>query len=774
MALKIPGLKFFSTADAKSRVFIVFAAVVGFAFVIYLAVRFLGGGTTGPGSRVANAPGGLQSVPGAKMSPEFYRAVEQANQQAAQQAQISGGSAVPTLINVPSQQTNFNPAPQSGNCTVLCNEEAVNVADDINDLVKSSKLSQEDANKLLDLAKRNVSVAEYADALNELVREGKLTPEQARRLLEEYKKQHANALTAESGQALDSLIKSGQLPLDAANQLLALQKSGASAADYAAELNELVREGKISPETAARLLGQYSQMLAKEVGKGSEYAIRQMVKSGEITADVAKDLIGFEDRHAPLDDFSAELDRLVAAGKMTPAAAAKLLAEYKKQRESVGGVGSLNSMLSQEQANAVQLLSDLLKSGAITSEAANALYALQQKCVSQAEYQAALEAFKKDGKVKPAAEVALMEEYKKLGGLCSVSKQLTGLQSNNASIADYTKALKDAVQAGLIPPDIAANLLREYKGIVSPGIAPTVETNIPGTENFAKLSQRVQQEQATGPQPNENGQFDAAAMQAAALASQQEQQAIAQLSAAMSSQAQSLIASWQVVPMTEVRGSASDHEKGKGLFGGKGGSSSTTTTTETSSGPVIIKAGTILFAVLDTGIDSDYPNTPVLATIVDGQYKGAKVLGKMQVSSANNGLSGNDRLAITFNLMNRDEWPHSKPITAFAIDPDTARTIMASDVNYHYLERYGAMFAGSFLTGYSSAITQSGAVNSTGIFGTTTTTAPISPAGKLAVGLGQVGTALSQAVSSYVNIPPTVKVNSGVGIGILFMSDLSL
>ena len=103
---------------------------------------------------------------------------------------------------------------------------------------------------------------------------------------------------------------------------------------------------------------------------------------------------------------------------------------------------------------------------------------------------------------------------------------------------------------------------------------------------------------------------------------------------------------------------------------------------------------------------------------------------------------------------------------------DTARTVLASNVNYHYLQRFGAIMATAFVQGYSTAITNAG-TSTTGIFGTSTTHDTLNPSSKIAVGIGQIGTALSNVTQNYVNIPPTVKVDSGVGLGILFMSDVS-
>ena len=162
-------------------------------------------------------------------------------------------------------------------------------------------------------------------------------------------------------------------------------------------------------------------------------------------------------------------------------------------------------------------------------------------------------------------------------------------------------------------------------------------------------------------------------------------------------------------------------------------------------------------------MDSDYPDTPVMATIVQGPYKGAKLLGKLSLAQ------GKDKVSLNFTSMDMEAWPQTKDISAFAIDPDTARTVLASNVDYHYMKRYGAMMAAAFVQGYSSAITQAG-TSTTGIFGTSTSHPELSPTDKIAVGIGQVGTTMGQAISSYINTPTTVKVNSGVGIGILFAS----
>src|SRR5262249_6481187 len=150
-----------------------------------------------------------------------------------------------------------------------------------------------------------------------------------------------------------------------------------------------------------------------------------------------------------------------------------------------------------------------------------------------------------------------------------------------------------------------------------------------------------------------------------------------------------------------------------------------TATTTIITGPTVIKAGTIYFAVLDTAVNSDFPDTPVMATIVEGKYKGARVMGRIVTTK---GVTGQmDRVTLNFTIMNDDSWPRTKGITAYGIDPDTARIAIASSVNYHYLMRYGSIIATSFLQGYASAITNAG-TSTTGIFGTSTTHPELNPA----------------------------------------------
>ena len=190
----------------------------------------------------------------------------------------------------------------------------------------------------------------------------------------------------------------------------------------------------------------------------------------------------------------------------------------------------------------------------------------------------------------------------------------------------------------------------------------------------------------------------------------------------------------------------------------------------------MIKAGSILYGVLETGIDSD-ESSPVLARIVEGDLKGARLVGGF--------TKAKEHVVIKFNRISIPGVEKSVPISMYAIDQNTARTALASHVDHHYLLRYGGLFATSFLSGFGAAITTSGATiinNNTAGGGATTTnsdaiqviTKELSPFGLVVSALGKVGTQMSSAIAPLQNTAPTVYVRSGAGVGLLLISDFSV
>lgn len=185
---------------------------------------------------------------------------------------------------------------------------------------------------------------------------------------------------------------------------------------------------------------------------------------------------------------------------------------------------------------------------------------------------------------------------------------------------------------------------------------------------------------------------------------------------------------------------------------------------------VAIKAGTIMHAVVLTSVNSDEPG-PVLAQITSGPYAGGRLIGKFETSK------DGEKLLLTFSTLTMQSADRSYQLSAYAVDPQTSRTAVASEVDNHYLSRYGSFIGATFLKGYSQALTQSGTTQtvSAGAAGVTaTTTYPKLNNKEIAISaLGTVGGEVAGNLKDGLKRPPTVTLNSGVEIGILVMQDTS-
>lgn len=184
----------------------------------------------------------------------------------------------------------------------------------------------------------------------------------------------------------------------------------------------------------------------------------------------------------------------------------------------------------------------------------------------------------------------------------------------------------------------------------------------------------------------------------------------------------------------------------------------------------IIKMGDIMFAVVDTAVNTDEPG-PILATIVTGPFKGGKLIGSFN-------LPGNaDKMVISFNTLTMPGAPKSMSISAFAIDPNTGRTALSSETDHHYLERYGSLFASTFLEGFGNAFQSADTTIQVGGTGGVTNTTVQNGIGRSAlenavIGLATVGKAWSQVAQQNMSRPTTVQIYSGTAIGVLFTQDL--
>ncbi len=246
---------------------------------------------------------------------------------------------------------------------------------------------------------------------------------------------------------------------------------------------------------------------------------------------------------------------------------------------------------------------------------------------------------------------------------------------------------------------------------------------------------------------------------------QQRQDMIMQQQAGMTMQAQKLMVGWSnfnqqtdqyAIPQLANSGGTAGNINAS-IKGGAGLSAA---------GGDLVKAGDIMFAVLESAINSDEKGTPVMARIVGGPYKGGKLIGKFSLVD--------QRVLLTFNILNLPDRNKTIAINAVAIDPETARTAMSGEVDNHYLLRYGTLFASSFISGIGSALQASGSTTENTTYGSVVVSKDLNPTQLAIVGAGQAGAKIGQALAPTFNMPPTVTIQAGVGMGLLFMSDVNI
>ncbi len=179
--------------------------------------------------------------------------------------------------------------------------------------------------------------------------------------------------------------------------------------------------------------------------------------------------------------------------------------------------------------------------------------------------------------------------------------------------------------------------------------------------------------------------------------------------------------------------------------------------------------GTIAYAVMVTGASSDTPG-PVVARIVTGELAGATLIGSFQTQR--------EGLFIAFQTISvertksGEEINKALPINAVAVDSKTAGTGIASDVDRHLLTNVGLTAAAAFMQGLGQAVASSGQTFSQTLGGTTVVNPTRTLRDQLYIGGGVGAGAAGQAlIQAYGNRPPTVTLNAGTPVGILFLNN---
>jgi hypothetical protein len=845
MSFKLPKIgQLFKKGDAKKRALMIIITAVVLIFVVVVIGRYIQIKTSDMSAASVKTTPNIDSLQGGHLTPEYQATLEASNNKRAQNAKDNGTSAISTIIN--SGQSDAVATSGCTECCAGCGDETVD--QNLNSLLKDGEISSSVADLLNRLAGEGMSPADYAAQLQDLVRQNKLAADQARALMDAYQSQYKDAIAKAGADALDALIKSGKLPIDAANTLLADQERGLTPAQYQAELQRLANAGKIAADAAKALAAKYAQQMADRLAAETAAQLAGMVAAGQLAADKANALKALQANNSPIDDYAQTLARMADANDLSNALAKQLLDQYKKQHGISGddaglGMYSNTPELSQEDGEKLQALQnqgvsveefaaqlqafvsadsistqvagdllnkyqteynakqtftkDLENASAQGGVSASALSQINQwvsEKTAQSDFSTQIQLLADQGQVtndsvsgivsdysiyRDAADVkdSQIEKYEtQMRVPADVAAQLEKLQNAKAALSDYAAMLQRLADAAVISSETAQGLLASYRDKLSqqsgqgnldfssPAIESSFGTTSTGNDNLDRIQQQVAQQQA---QSNNNRYSMQSSMQGTtSLNGPQvtQDQRVAQLASAMSGQALKIYTSMTTtVPQKPVR-AANDGASGVDGSSLEGGGASAT---EANAGPPIIKAGAILYAVLDTAVDSDYPDSPVMATVVAGKFKGAKLLGGIKT------VKNGQRVMLEFNLINMDKWVTGKSVDAFAIDPSTARSAVATSVNNHYMLRYGTLFASSFMQGLGEAIEESGTTVSSDDGVVTSSSEDLDTEETILVALGQVGETAGEEVSKLTDTPPTVRVKSGVGIGVLFMADVT-
>lgn len=178
---------------------------------------------------------------------------------------------------------------------------------------------------------------------------------------------------------------------------------------------------------------------------------------------------------------------------------------------------------------------------------------------------------------------------------------------------------------------------------------------------------------------------------------------------------------------------------------------------------VLLPASEIAFAQLLTQANSDVPG-PILAQILSGPLKGARVLGEFQVQKK--------YLTLTFNTLVLDD--QTIPINAVALDPETTLPGMATHVNHRFFKRVILPAAAAFVEGAAEAISESGRTTIT-VDGDTVTssTDDADEEQEIASGIEEAGEELGDILDDIADDTEIlIKVAKGTPLGLLFIESV--
>ena len=172
------------------------------------------------------------------------------------------------------------------------------------------------------------------------------------------------------------------------------------------------------------------------------------------------------------------------------------------------------------------------------------------------------------------------------------------------------------------------------------------------------------------------------------------------------------------------------------------------------------EVGEVLYAMNSLSINSDVPG-PVMIELVSGRLRGGKFIGSF--------ARHNKFLLLKFTAFAYEGKTY--PVEALAVDPNTSGVAVRSDVDSHYIERWGGLVAASFLEGFAEAVGNSGQSAET-VDSTVIVNHPVySAADQMWIAAGKVGERLAEPMLQNFYRAPTVYLEPGTEMGILIIKN---
>lgn len=162
----------------------------------------------------------------------------------------------------------------------------------------------------------------------------------------------------------------------------------------------------------------------------------------------------------------------------------------------------------------------------------------------------------------------------------------------------------------------------------------------------------------------------------------------------------------------------------------------------------------------ETGPDGN--GGQVIVEMTGGPLNHARLLGTAQRRG--------DLMGVSLTQLN---WQgRTLPIDAVLVSPETRETAVASSVEHHYGARLLYPSLAAVASGAGQAIALSGSSQATSAFGTAGTYKNLNTGEIIGVGVGAAGNNLQQVLNEMAPKGPTVKLDAGVPVGVMFLKDV--